>query len=205
MNNDDEFIDFEFLDKEKQAEQVRLYDETEEGEDGDDDRKEDEDEEGEGENESEPAANQEINNNQTSDSSEYEIPTIQTVIDELNEAKEHSNGLSFGKQVRFNDNIKVNIIPYEYFEQRLIQDETDYNLINGRLFKDLNIEIRSGKIPRYECANHKLNISARKSIRAFKPLVKILRAINNSNVYVKKTIKLSKIFRKKNVVYDLKI
>ena len=55
FDNDDEFIDFEFLDKEKQAEQVRLYDETEEGEDGDDDRKEDEDEEGE--NESEPAAN----------------------------------------------------------------------------------------------------------------------------------------------------
>ena len=75
--------------------------------------------------------------------------------------------------------------------------EEEYDLENNQIIKELNIKLGSDEIPRYQCANHKLDLVARKAIKFHRRLTEITRKLNKSNAHCRKTIKLSKVFRKK--------
>ena len=52
-------------------------------------------------------------------------------------------------------------------------------------------------MPRYQCADHKLDIVVKTAIKNHTELTKIIQTLNRSNKHFKRVCKLSKIFRKK--------
>ena len=78
-----------------------------------------------------------------------------------------------------------------------LDDDEEYNLDSDKLIKDLKINLGSADIPRYQCANHKLDIVGRKAVRLHRELRDICRKLNRSNARCRKVIKLSRVFRKK--------
>ena len=67
----------------------------------------------------------------------------------------------------------------------------------GSLIKDLRIKLSSNYLPRFSCACHKINIAVRKAISSHPSLCKILRDLNIKNKKIRRSLKLSKVFRKK--------
>ena len=76
-------------------------------------------------------------------------------------------------------------------------DDNLYDLRKGTLIRDLRIKISSNYLPRFSCACHKINIAVRKAIASHDKLCNILRELNIKNKVIRRSIKLSKIFRKK--------
>ena len=63
--------------------------------------------------------------------------------------------------------------------------------------KDLNINLASSDLPRYQCANPKLDIVGRKAVKLHRELTEIAKKLNKSNARCRRVIKLTKVFRKK--------
>ena len=66
-------------------------------------------------------------------------------------------------------------------------------------YNELKINLGSDDLPRYNCGNHKLDIVGRKAVSSHPIVSNIIRKLNKSSAHVKRVIKLSKVFRKKNV------
>lgn len=62
---------------------------------------------------------------------------------------------------------------------------------------DLKLEIRSKKVPRYSCANHKLNLAIRKSIKDHEKLNNLLKTMSKYASSSKKKLELARILRRK--------
>jgi hypothetical protein len=78
----------------------------------------------------------------------------------------------------------------------LVSDEFDehYDFSHGQLIKTLNLEIGSTKIPRFQCACHKLNLAVRHAIKHHEPTKLLLRKLNSWCVTVRNAIALNKLF-----------
>lgn len=72
-----------------------------------------------------------------------------------------------------------------------------YNLDQGVPVKDLEIELGTSKLPRFQCACHKLNISIRRAIDMSSEISDLLQALCCSNAQVRRSINLSNTFRLK--------
>lgn len=77
-------------------------------------------------------------------------------------------------------------IEHELFDQNL-----------GKPISKLNINLGTDDLPRYQCADHKLDIAVKTAIKMHPELTKIIQILNKSNNHFKRVCKLSKIFRKK--------
>ncbi len=75
--------------------------------------------------------------------------------------------------------------------------DEEYDLQINNLIKELRINLGSADLPRYQCANHKLDIVGRKAVKLHRELTEIARKLNKSNARIKKIIKLSRVFRQK--------
>ena len=96
----------------------------------------------------------------------------------------------------------INIVLLKDNNDEWNDDNEDYDLSKWSPISKHELKIGSKKIPRYNCGNHKLNLSFRRAIRRFKLLVNILKSSNKATSHIKKTIKLSKVIANKNVDYD---
>lgn len=74
-------------------------------------------------------------------------------------------------------------------------DNDEYNFSYDSLIKDLELQIGSCQIPRYQCMAHKLNVSSRKSIRDCDFVSDILTKLSNFASTIKKTLILSALHR----------
>ena len=61
----------------------------------------------------------------------------------------------------------------------------------------MRIKLSSNYLTRFSCACHKINIAVRKAISSHPSLCKILRDLNIKNKKIRRSLKLSKVFRKK--------
>jgi hypothetical protein len=52
-------------------------------------------------------------------------------------------------------------------------------------------------LPRFSCANHKLNLAVRHAIKMHQPLCNALKALNSANAHVRRCIQLNSVFRMK--------
>ena len=89
-------------------------------------------------------------------------------------------------------------------------NDPDFNIENFQIDTHagnnlLKINLRSDELPRYECANHKLDLAAKRAVKEHPELVEICSKLHNSNKHFRKVVKLSKIFRKKNVDLELRV
>ena len=75
--------------------------------------------------------------------------------------------------------------------------QEEYDLQTNQIIKDLNINLGSSDLPRYQCANHKLDIVGRKAVKLHRELREIARKLNRSNARCRRVIKLSRVFRQK--------
>ena len=87
-----------------------------------------------------------------------------------------------------NDPIDVNA-----FEQ----DQEFYDPTFGKSVTNLIINLGTDELPRFQCADHKLDIVVKKAIKMHSELSSSLQKLNKSNAHFKRVCKLSKIFRKK--------
>jgi len=70
-----------------------------------------------------------------------------------------------------------------------------YDFSKGAILKELNISIGSSRLPRFQCACHKLNIAVRTSISNHKEISDILEKICRANRAIRKSIQISQVFR----------
>ena len=61
------------------------------------------------------------------------------------------------------------------------------------------------KLRNHKLINHKLDFEAKKAVKEHPELVEICSKLHNSNKHFRKVVKLSKIFRKKNVDLELRV
>ena len=79
-------------------------------------------------------------------------------------------------------------------------DETEQELFDqnlGKPISTLNINLGTDDLPRYQCADHKLDIAVKTAIKMHPEFTKIVQTLNKSNNHFKRVCKLSKIFRNK--------
>lgn len=76
--------------------------------------------------------------------------------------------------------------------------ESDFDVhFKKEPIKDLVINFGTCDLPRFSCANHKLNLAIRHACKNFKPLIRVVNTVNASNSHFRKTVKLSAAFRRK--------
>ena len=63
------------------------------------------------------------------------------------------------------------------------------------MINDLNINLGTADISRFQCANHKLDLVARKSIKLHPDFSAIAIELNKSSSHCKRVVKLSRVFR----------
>lgn len=110
---------------------------------------------------------------------------------ELNEIENVVNGLEFAQKINLNSNDTENN------ETLLceINDEAFYDLTKGTPLESFTIKLGSDELPRFSCANHKLNLAVRHAIENHNELVNILQVLNKSNSHIRRSIQLNRIFR----------
>jgi hypothetical protein len=74
-------------------------------------------------------------------------------------------------------------------------DSDEYDLSHGCLITDLELEIGSNQIPRFQCMAHKLNVSIRKSVKDSEYVGNVLTELSNFASNIKKTLILSALHR----------
>ena len=72
-------------------------------------------------------------------------------------------------------------IEHELFDQNL-----------GKSISKLNINLGTDDLPRYQCADHKLDIAVKTAIKMHPELTKIIQILNKSNNHFKRVCKLRK-------------
>ena len=76
-------------------------------------------------------------------------------------------------------------------------DTDEYDPLLGNPIPNLNIRLGTDILPRYKCADHKLDLVVKKSIKKHSELSNMITKLNTSNKHFKRVCKLSKIFREK--------
>ena len=93
----------------------------------------------------------------------------------VNDLKREVNDLQF--------NSVENLADWQY-EELNTQDEADqnsdddYDLNRGERVRDLIINLGTNDLPRFSCANHKLNIGIKKAIKNHHHIKRVLRKLN---------------------------
>lgn len=70
-----------------------------------------------------------------------------------------------------------------------------YDLNRGQPIKTLSIKIGSNELPRFQCANHKLNLAIRRAIDLNDGIKEVIRLVNASNAHVRRSVQLNRVFR----------
>ncbi len=111
---------------------------------------------------------------------------IETVDSEINTIINDVNSLKYVDQVKT-------------FEQNRTLDERniDFNLSSHYNQKRNSFEINFGSdhLPRFSCANHKLNIAVRGAISIHQQLTNILKDLNKQNAHIRRSIQLNYAFK----------
>jgi hypothetical protein len=137
------------------------------------------------------------NSDQESENSHQEIET--------QEISDFDSVEALVKEVS-NDENSINILVPQTSDENLNTedqsniDSADFNFRNlyqNNPIENLKINLGSDDIPRYQCANHKLDIVIRKAIQNHSEILAIVKKLNKSNAHFKRTCKLSRAFRKK--------
>jgi hypothetical protein len=117
---------------------------------------------------------------------------------------ENPCSFQFGTQQHSNTPIEIEKSPYDadVYVPDTYENHFEEMYVNKKLVKDLKINFGTADLPRFSCACHKLNLAIRKAISKHRKLNEIVKKLNTSNAHVRKSINLTKIFAKKNVVCD---
>jgi hypothetical protein len=118
---------------------------------------------------------------------------MENLDEELNNITEDINSIDFGETINLVENPQQ--INFETVNDVNFEDE--YNLLKGRPIDKLELKIGAKTVPRHSCACHKLNLAIRHSIARHPQLCRILRTLAKSNAHIRRSIKLSRVFRKK--------
>ncbi len=110
---------------------------------------------------------------------------IREIITDLNE-------LTFAERIGINTSNRISVEP-----ETIQFSDSEYNLEKGYPVKDLEIELGTSKLPRFQCACHKLNIAVRLAIEKSPEISEILKSLCCSNAQVRRSISLSHVFRLK--------
>lgn len=65
----------------------------------------------------------------------------------------------------------------------------------GKPLENLVIKLGSDELPRFSCANHKLNFALRRAIRTYDEIVNITKLLNQSNAHIRRSIQINRMFR----------
>lgn len=78
-------------------------------------------------------------------------------------------------------------------------DSDDQEYLNNTkpALSDIKLEIRSKIIPRYSCANHKLNLAIRKSIKENPQVEQLFKDLSKYASKSKKKLEISRLMRRK--------
>ena len=116
---------------------------------------------------------------------------------DLDKTRADVNQLTFDNVIQNSNRNNLDDILLDQNELNNLITEEPYNPQLGKPIKDLNIKLGSDQIPRYQCANHKLDLSNKKSISMHKELTNMMVIINKSNKHFRRVCKFSQIFRNK--------
>ncbi len=99
---------------------------------------------------------------------------IREIITDLNE-------LTFAERIGINTSNRISVEP-----ETIQFSDSEYNLEKGYPVKDLEIELGTSKLPRFQCACHKLNIAVRLAIEKSPEISEILKSLCCSNAQVRR-------------------
>jgi hypothetical protein len=70
-----------------------------------------------------------------------------------------------------------------------------YDTSRGQPIENLDLTIGSNRIPRYSCANHKLNLAVRHALETHQVICRLIRRITRHNSHIRNCINLNRTFR----------
>jgi hypothetical protein len=70
-----------------------------------------------------------------------------------------------------------------------------YDFSKGQPIKNLELTIGSNDVPRFSCANHKLNLAVRHSLESHRIICQIILRITRQNSHIRNCINLNRNFR----------
>lgn len=79
-------------------------------------------------------------------------------------------------------------------EPRSFDFESYYDLNRGQPIRVLALKIGSDGLPRFQCANHKLNLANRRAIDSHDEIKQILRSFNTSNAHIRRVVRKNRKF-----------
>ncbi|RNA44646.1 hypothetical protein BpHYR1_017604 [Brachionus plicatilis] len=113
------------------------------------------------------------------------LPDVASITKEINDIVTHLETL------KFNNNIQLSARPTEKILKQ-IQYNDEYDLTGGSPITELNLKIGSNKIPRFQCACHKLNFAIKHAIDNHAELSNLLKDFSVSNANFRRSIRISR-------------
>ncbi len=112
---------------------------------------------------------------------------VSSVDNEIDSIIKDVNLLEYGTKVTLIDE-----------ERNLNETRIDFNFdshYQKMPFENLQINFGSDDLPRFNCANHKLNIAVRGAISIHHEFTNILKSLNKTNAHIRRSIKLNYAFK----------
>lgn len=118
---------------------------------------------------------------------EFANKELITVDDEVNRLV-FSNNIKLKDTSNLIDDARLNLSYDHDFNQY-------YDLAKGKPLKDLNIKLGSAELPRFSCANHKLNLAVRHAITNHPQLKETIETLQSTISHIRRSIQTNRIFR----------
>ena len=113
---------------------------------------------------------------------------------ELDTVDNDINRLEFIKTIKLKD-------PSDLIDQARLNISYDYDfnqyydLNKGKPLKNLSIKLGSDELPRFSCANHKLNLAVRHAISMHPQFTEIIETLKSTISHIRRSIQTNRIFR----------